>query len=43
MSISKKSTKQLPNTEMDASVASLKDLPKKDTYHQKKENKLLMN
>ena len=52
MSVSKKSTKKLPNdvTEIDRYIskdtgeASLKDVPKrKDTYLQKKDNKLLMN
>ena len=51
MSISKKTTKKLPNHETEADIwsskdsdkASLKDVPKKDTYLQKKDNKLLMN
>ena len=50
-SVSKKSTKKLPNDETEADIqspkdadkASLKDVPKKDTYLQKKDNKLLMN
>ena len=44
-SVSKKSGKELPNDETKVSIgrASLKDTPKKGTYLQKKENKLLMN
>ena len=38
-SVSKKSTMKLPTIDGDAEVAT----PKKDTYHQKKDNKLLMN
>ena len=50
-SVWKKSTKELPNDETeadrysskDADEASLKNVLKKDTYLQKKDNKLLMN
>ena len=37
--VSKKSTKKLPTIVKDAELTTLK----KDTYHQKKDNKLLMN
>ena len=42
-SVSKKSTNKLPNDETEADRSSPKDVPKKDTYLQKKDNKLLMN
>ena len=38
-SVSKKSTKKLPTIDEDAELST----HKKDTYHQKKDNKLLMN
>ena len=38
-SVSKKSTKKLPTIDEDAELTT----PKKDTYHQKKGNKLLIN
>ena len=42
-SVSKKSTKELQNKETEVDSASPKDVPKKDTYLQKKDNKLLVN
>ena len=42
-SVSTKSTKELQNNKTEVGRASLRDIPEKDRYLQKKGNKLFMN